>query len=118
MEGWLKKMDAMQLSPLDQIRHTEAEVTRLIAVARGSAEQAVAKARADAAELKNQAHVDGQYQGQAKYREIISQGEEEASALLVHAQQQADHLHWKGEACLEVAVQSVVNMIINDEGDV
>ncbi len=111
------KVDAIQLSPLDQIRRTEAEVTRLIAAARESAEQAVAKSRAEATELKNQARVDGQFEGQAKYREIISKGEEEASALLVQAQRQADFLHRKGEACLKEAVQSVVNMIVDFKGD-
>lgn len=44
-----------ELSPLDQIRQTEAEVTRRIAAAREAAELNVVKARTEATHLKNQA---------------------------------------------------------------
>jgi vacuolar-type H+-ATPase subunit H len=111
------KVEPTQLSPLDQIRHTEAEITRRIAAARETADQVVAKARAEAASQKNQSREDGQCEGQARYREIISRGEEEASALIVQAHSQAESLRRKREAHLETAVRSVIHLIIGQEGE-
>ena len=110
-------MDATQLSPLDQIRLAEAEITRKIAAAREFAEQVAAKARLDATACLNQSREDGQHAGQTRYREIITGGEEEASALIAQGQQQAENLRRRGDARMQLAIQSVVNIIIDQEGD-
>jgi vacuolar-type H+-ATPase subunit H len=111
------KVDPIQLSPLDQIRQTEAEVTRRLAAAREAAEQIVAKARLDAASLMNQTREEGQREGQARSREILSRGEEEARALITQAHSQAESLRRKGEGRMESVVRSVFYLIIGQEGD-
>ncbi len=112
-----EKVNPAQLSPLDQIRQTEAEITRKIAAAREAAEQVVVKARLDAYALKKQALEDGNREGQARYREILLRGEEEAKALTVQAHSTADNLRRKGEAYMEIAVRSAVELVIGQEGD-
>ncbi len=70
-----EKVNPPQFSPLDQIRQTEAEITRKIAAAREAAEQVVVKARLDASVIKKQALEDGNREGQSQYREILIRGE-------------------------------------------
>jgi vacuolar-type H+-ATPase subunit H len=103
-------------SPLDQIRQAEAENIRKIAAARESAEQVVVKARLDADLLKKQALEEGNREGQARYREILLRREEEAKALVVQAHSTAEKLRRKGEASMDIAVRSAVELIIGLEG--
>jgi vacuolar-type H+-ATPase subunit H len=110
-------LDPIRLSPLDQIRQTEAEITRKVAAAREAAEQVVVKARLDAAALKQQAREEGQREGQARCREITARAEEEAHALVVQAHAQADQLRRKGEALMDTAVRGVIELIIGQEGE-
>jgi vacuolar-type H+-ATPase subunit H len=105
-------VDPIQLSPLDQIRQTEAEITRKIVAIREAAEQIVAKARLDAVSLKNQSCENGQRQGQSRGQEILSSAEEEARAIIAQAHAQAENLRRKGEARMETAVRSVMDLII------
>jgi vacuolar-type H+-ATPase subunit H len=112
-----EKVDSTQLSPLDMVRQTEAEITRKIAAAREAAEQIVTKAHRDAAILKNQSREEGQREGKARCREIISRAEEEAGALVVQAQSQAENMRRKGDTNMETAVRNVITLIIGLEGD-
>ena len=86
-----------ELSPLDQIRQSEAEVTRQIATARVSAEAKVADARAQAAQLKRQAKDAGSRTGQLRYKEILATAEEEAQIIQAQANQRAHELLRRGE---------------------
>jgi vacuolar-type H+-ATPase subunit H len=70
------------LSPLERIRQAEAEVTRRLAVARESAEKTVAAAQEEVIKIKAQASAEGQRNGEAKFREIISKAEEESRAIV------------------------------------
>lgn len=100
------------LSPLDQIRLAEADITRKIVTARESSEQAIAEARAQAALLKKQAHDTGTREGQIRYKEIVSRAEEEARAIVEHAHNQATDLRWKGQTRMEAAIQETTSIVL------
>ena len=100
------------LSPLDQIRLCEAEVTRRIAAARQAGEESLAKARSDAASLKKQAKERGLRKGQVQYREVVSGAEEEAQALVARAQVRASELLNRGDQRIEMAVQKAVEFVV------
>lgn len=103
---------ATGLSPLDQIRLAEAEITRKIVAARDTSEHVIAEARTQAALLKKQAHDTGTRQGQIHYKEIVSRAEEEARAIVEHAHNQADALRWNGQARMDVAIEEVISIIL------
>lgn len=103
---------ATGLSPLDQIRLAEAEVTRKIVAAREASEHAIAEARAQAALLKKQAHDAGARQGQIRHKEIVSRAEEEARAIDEHAHNQAGELRRKGQTRMDVAIEEVTSIVL------
>lgn len=107
---------ATGLSPLDQIRLAEAEITRKVVTAREAAEHARAEARAQVTLLKKQAHDSGIREGQIRYKEIVSGAEEEARAIVEHAHNQADELRRKGEVRMEAAIQEVTRIVLCLEG--
>ena len=100
------------LSPLDQIRQTEAEITRHIAVARESARRSLETAQKEAARIKNQAGEDGFREGQAHYQEILLEAKEEAKELVAQANRSAGELGQKGGLKMEEAVQATVRIVI------
>jgi vacuolar-type H+-ATPase subunit H len=103
----------LDLSPLDQIRQTEAEVARKIAAARKAAEQIVEQARQQAAALKREAVESGRGEGQARCQTALSNAEEESRALVAEAQDQADMLHRRGAERMELAVHRALSFVIN-----
>jgi vacuolar-type H+-ATPase subunit H len=105
------------LSPLDQIRQTEAEVTRQIAAARERTELDVAKVGTQAREIINEARQSGRSEGQARYREIISKAEEDAHVMIALANKQAEDLHRKGDRLLDTAMCLAVNIILGEEDE-
>jgi len=110
LEG--KDWDEANLSPLDQIRLCEAEVTRRIAAARQAGEESLAKARSEAANLKKNAKERGLRKGQVQYQEVVSGAEEEAQALVAKAQKRASELLTRGNQKIEIAVQKAVNIVV------
>lgn len=100
------------LSPLDQIRLVEAEVTRKIVTAREATEHRLVDARAQAALLKKQAHESGEQQGRIRYKEIVTEAEDEARAIILHAHNQAADLHQKGSAHMELAVREAIRIVL------
>lgn len=111
------KRSEIDLSPLDQIRQTEAEVIRRIAAAHQAAEQIIGDARQEAARIKKQAGDVGHLEGQARFKEIVSKAEVEAQALIIQAQQQAEELRRRGDQNMDRAVVQVVQIILGLEGD-
>ena len=91
---------AAELSPLDQIRLVEAEITRKIVAAREASERRAADARAQSTLLKKQAHDSGNREGQIRYKEIVSKAEEEARTIVAHAHSQPKSPP-KGQARME-----------------
>ena len=112
-----KPIDKMNLSPLDQIRLCEAEVTRRVAAARQAAGESLAKARSEAASLKKQAKERGAHKGQTQYEEIISRSEDEAKLMLAQAQRRSEELLQRGLRRIDEAVRKAVNIVIGLEGD-
>lgn len=103
------------LSPLDQIRQAEAEVTRRLAAVREAAALRVEEAHKQAANLKSAAWELGMREGQARYRAIIQQAEEEASEIVAQAQLRCERLRRQGEQRMPEAVALVVNLVIGVE---
>lgn len=103
---------SVELSPLDQIRLVEAEITRKIVTAREASERNLMEARAQAALIKKQAHESGEHEGQIRYKGIVSEAEEEAQTIIQHAHNQATDLNQKGSARMELAVQESVRIVL------
>jgi vacuolar-type H+-ATPase subunit H len=104
-----------QLSPLDQIRAAEADVTRKIAKARKDREHILAKTRAQANEMMIEAQESGRLEGQRQYRQILSEAEEDAKAILAEAKQCAQELQHQGSQYLNTAVRHVVIIVCGME---
>lgn len=105
-------MPAAELSPLDQIRLAEAEITRKIATARETSAQARAAARAQATLLKKQAQESGTREGQNRYKELVSKAEENARAIVEHAHNQAAELREQGRARMGLAIQDATGIVL------
>jgi len=107
-----------ELSPLDQIRLAEAEITRKTVAARENAERRLTEARTQAARIKKQAREEGARAGKVQYKEIISRAEEEARAITAHAQNQANTLQQKGHSRMGMAVEYAVSIVLglNEDG--
>ena len=104
------------LSPLDQIRMVEAEITRRIIAARESSERHIADARAQAALIKKQARETGERAGQIRYKEIIARAEEQAKVILAQAHHEADNLSRKGQSRMERAIEEALDVVLGVEG--
>jgi vacuolar-type H+-ATPase subunit H len=111
-----EQISTPELSPLDQIRTSEREVARKLAVAREASAQAVADAHARAVVLKEQAREAGEREGQARYKEIISEAEDEARTILADAHNQAAELRHRGEVLIENAAEVIVSVILGLKG--
>jgi len=105
-----------QLSPLDQIRQTEADVTRQIAAARETAECKVVEARNQVKGLLEDARATGSRQGQMHYKVSLTKAEEEARALVAQSHNQAKDLRHKGERRMSSAVRHAENLVIGLDG--
>lgn len=105
----------IDLSPLDQIRQTEAEVTRKIAAAREHSEQILRDAHRQANAIKREASEAGRQEGEARYRTIISRTEEESRAIVAEAKAQARKLRKRGQGRMHTGVRLAINFIIVQE---
>jgi vacuolar-type H+-ATPase subunit H len=113
----LKTSDS-DFSPLDQVRLVEADVTRQVAAARQAAELSVSKASKQAKALLEQARTSGRHRGQTRYKEIVSEAEEEAGALVAQARLQVDDLRRLRHQCMDEVVHYAVRFIMGQEGNV
>ena len=105
------------LSPLDQIRLAEAEITRKTVTAREDSERSLVDARVRANKLKKQARESGAREGKILYKEIVARAEEEARAITAHAQNQAADLRQKGRNRMELAVEYAISIVLGLEDD-
>jgi vacuolar-type H+-ATPase subunit H len=103
------------LSPLDQIRQTEAEMTRKVVQARELAGKTVQEARNQADIILEQARTAGENEGHARYKEIIKKSEDEATALVAESRQQTDGLRKTGKVHMEALVGRIVKFITGME---
>jgi vacuolar-type H+-ATPase subunit H len=102
----------IELSPLDQIRQAEADITRQVAAARQSAVHSLDVARKEAAHLVAQARKDGQQEGQTRCQEIIEAAKGEAKRLVEQAQAQVNEHSQTGTQRMELAVQQIIDLVI------
>jgi vacuolar-type H+-ATPase subunit H len=102
----------IELSPLDQIRQSESEITRKIAAARESAVHSLDAARQEAARIVAQAREDGYREGQARYQEILEAAEAEAIHYVDLAQEDVRQLSQRGSQRMQLAIQQVVSLVI------
>lgn len=108
----VERTSEIELSPLDQVRQTEAEVTRKIAAARETAEQILENARQQAETIKRNARQAGIQEGQGHYKATIARAEEEARALVAEAKFQAERLRRRGQQRMKRAVSYAVNLVL------
>lgn len=106
-------ISASELSPLDQIRLVEAEITRKVAAAREASEHSAANARGQAALIKKQAEEQGERQGQILYKEIIAKTEEQSKEIIAQAQHEADRLRRTGQTRMEQAVHEALRIVLD-----
>jgi len=105
----------LDLSPLDQIRHTEAECARRIVQARAAAEAVEATAKKQATSLLNDASVAGRRAGDARRKAILQEAEEEARFVVAEAQDLVAKLRIKGDHRMLQAVHSAVLFVLGLE---
>jgi len=104
-----------KLSPLDQIRQVEADVTRQIATAEEAMKQKIAQVRRDVKELVKQAREKGHLQGLAQGKQILSKTEEEAQAIVEQANRQAEVYRATAQQHMTAAVGYAVDLILGLE---
>lgn len=100
------------LSPLDQIRQTEAEVNRSIAAARQSAEQTIAAAEQQALEIKRQAREVGLSEGQARHWALMASANEEFGTIVAEAQARSQELERRGRQSMDILVQRAIQVVL------
>lgn len=105
------------LSPLDQIRLAEAEITRKTVAAREESERSLIEARIKANKLKKQAREAGTREGKIQYKEIIARADEEARVITVQAQNQVADLRQMGRNRMELAVEYAINIVLGLDKD-
>jgi vacuolar-type H+-ATPase subunit H len=103
------------LPPLDQIRQTEAEVTRELVQARQTAGKIVQDAQNQAALVLQEARIAGENEGRTRYKEVLKKSEDEAAAMVAGARQQADGLRKTGKIHMESLVGRIVKFITGME---
>jgi vacuolar-type H+-ATPase subunit H len=113
----MPRISETELSPLDQIRQTEADVIRQTAAARQAAERSVAEARKELKAYLDEARESGRRRGQGRYKEIVSRAEEESQAVVSQAHRQAERLHHAGRRRMSTAVRQAVNLVIGLQDD-
>ena len=109
-------LPAIELSPLDQIRMAEGEVTRKVIVARESSEKGIAEARAQAAQIKKEAKEKGEREGQIRYKEVIVGAEEQAKAILAQTRQRTEILRRNGQSRMDRAVERALQIVLGTSG--
>jgi len=100
------------LSPLDQIRLAESDVTRQITSARVSADQEIARARLQAEQSKKEALEAGRREGKALAKEIVARAEEEANSVTAQGRAQSAELRRRGRQRMKTAVRLAVEIVI------
>lgn len=105
-------MDAEhELSPLDRVRQAEAGVAGRIAGSREEAERTVARAGEQARVLIEEGREVGRREGQAQYRRLILQAQDEARAICLESQERVAVLRRAEVEWMDAAVRRVVAIL-------
>jgi len=106
------KLRNNQLSPLDQIRYAEAEITRRIAASHVVAKKIVADANSRAADELRNAKEYGRREGETNFSMILAEASEEADAILIRAQNRCNEITKRGQKRMDYALQCALDLII------
>jgi hypothetical protein len=96
---------------LATIRRKESEMAQRLLAAQKQATQEVAQARQAAQAMMAQAGRDGQRAGEAERQAMLTAIEQEAEAILVQAQVEADRWQEEGEKRRETAVIQLITLV-------
>ena len=110
-------MNSIELSPLDQIRQTEAEVNRQVASTQERSKLKIAQATRDVQEMIMKARETGHLEGLARGTAIVSKTEEEAQVIIEQAQKQAEAYRNHGKGQMNAAVEYAVSFVLGLEGE-
>jgi flagellar biosynthesis/type III secretory pathway protein FliH len=88
-----------------------------VAAARQSAEESLAGARSEAANLKKQGKERGLQRGKAQYQEVISKAEENAQVIVAQARRRSEELSQHGRRRIDEAMRKVASIIVGLEAD-
>ena len=103
------------LSPLDQIRNTEAENSRRVAAAREHAALTLQQARSSTARMLADAREAGRKEGEMQRRVRLDEARGEAEAITTRAQQAAKELQRVGRRKMNSAVIYAVRLILGED---
>ena len=99
---------------LTSIRQAEAEVSRRIVAAQEEAEHIRAQAQAEAAVILDAARAKAECDSLALRQDLLTQGQDEAQAILDEAKQQSDELITQGRARVAEAVARAMRFVMGD----
>ena len=111
----MKKED--NISPIEQIRRAEAEVTRQVAAAREAAEETLQAAKAQAARLHAEALQEGKQEGEQHCQQIIDQAKEAASQIVIQANEQAKEMRRNGLLHMDRVAQQALHYVLDMQAD-
>jgi vacuolar-type H+-ATPase subunit H len=100
------------LSPLDQIRHAEAEAARQVVLAKSAADRDIERSRQKAVELVEEARREGMRDGLAEQKILLAEANKAAEESLAATRRHVKNIHsLKGEV-IETAVDEVLRIIL------
>lgn len=99
-------------SPLEVIRHQEAEIKRRLAAQREAGEAVLAGAERRARDLLLVARAEGQQAGEAQRQAAQAAAECEAQSIVARAQAEAERLQQVGQQPLAAASARAVEIVI------
>lgn len=96
---------------LGAIRQKESSINRQLAAARDAAEKEVAAAQLKARQIIDQAVEDGRLEGEAAFKEALSDIEQEAAEIETQARKEAEASKNLAEETLNTAVNQIIKII-------
>jgi len=104
-----------QRSPLDEIRHAEANVASRILLARNEAEESIQNAKSQSKQIIQQAQDAGSTTGQEQYEAQVNKTRQEAQRLIDEALSHSKADKEDKQARIDKAVQWALNIVLGSE---
>jgi len=105
------------LSPIEQIRHAEAEIIRQVATAREAAEECLKAAKIKAERLQSEAILEGKQEGEKLYQQTIDQAREAAARIVDQANKQANEMRENGKLNMGLVIQQALHYTLDMQTD-
>ena len=107
-------MPAEEPSVLQQIRKKEVELSVRVDQVRKDAEQIIADAKKEAADILKNAEVDGRIAAERWHAEQLASVREEVDKLHRSGEDEVKTARLKGQQNLSKAIDKIVNVVISD----